>query len=71
MPISEFEYIGNTIRQRRETLGLTQEYLAELAGVGVRTVRDLEQGKGKSLTILVKVAQTLGMTIHLDIKSVQ
>lgn len=33
------------IQKRREEEGLTQKQLAELAGVGLRFVRDLEQGK--------------------------
>lgn len=33
------------VKQRRKQLGLTQQDLAERAGVGLRFVRDLEQGK--------------------------
>ena len=33
------------IKQKRKELGLTQEDLAFNAGVGLRFVRDLEQGK--------------------------
>jgi y4mF family transcriptional regulator len=39
MKISEF------IKAKRKNLGLTQIVLAEKAGVGLRFVRDLEQGK--------------------------
>ena len=39
MKISEF------IKAKRKNLGLTQIILAEKAGVGLRFVRDLEQGK--------------------------
>lgn len=39
MKISEF------IKTKRKNLGLTQIILAEKAGVGLRFVRDLEQGK--------------------------
>ena len=35
------------IQKRRKEEGLTQKQLAELAGVGLRFVRDLEQGKGR------------------------
>lgn len=34
------------IQQRRKEEGFTQRQLAELAGVGLRFIRDLEQGKG-------------------------
>ena len=33
------------VKNRRKALGLTQEDLAKKAGVGLRFVRDLEQGK--------------------------
>ncbi|MBI4212487.1 MAG: helix-turn-helix transcriptional regulator [Deltaproteobacteria bacterium] len=33
------------IRQRRKEEGMTQQQLALLAGVGLRFVRDVEQGK--------------------------
>lgn len=33
------------IQKRRKEEGLTQKQLAEIAGVGLRFVRDLEQGK--------------------------
>lgn len=33
------------VKQRRKQLGLTQLDLAERAGVGLRFIRDLEQGK--------------------------
>lgn len=47
----------NFVKRRREQLGLTQQELALRAGVGLRFVRDLEQGK-QSLR-LDKVNQVL------------
>ena len=49
--------LSNFVRIRRKNLGLTQVDLAEHAGVGLRFVRDLEQGK-QSLR-LDKVNQVL------------
>ncbi len=37
--------IGSYVRQRRKANGLSQTQLAELAGVGVRFISDLENGK--------------------------
>ncbi|MFA7175092.1 MAG: helix-turn-helix transcriptional regulator [Kiritimatiellia bacterium] len=45
------------IKERRKTLGLTQHDLADRAGVGLRFIRELEQGK-QSLR-LDKVNQVL------------
>ena len=70
MPISELATIGQVIRQRRENLGLTQEYLADVSGVGLRTIREIERGNGKSLILLIKVADTLGLSLQLKIKEI-
>jgi transcriptional regulator with XRE-family HTH domain len=34
-----------TIKERRESLQVTQEQLAELSGVGLRTLKQFESGK--------------------------
>ena len=38
-------YLSNFVKDNRNRLGLKQEELAEKAGVGLRFMRDLEQGK--------------------------
>lgn len=50
------------IKERRRSLGLTQSELADRAGVGLRFVRELEQGK-PSLR-LDKVNQVLALFGH-------
>ena len=50
------------VKTRREQLGLTQQKLADRAGVGLRFIRDLEQGK-QSLR-LDKVNQVLVLFGH-------
>lgn len=37
--------LSQFVKERRKLLGMTQEDLAFKAGVGLRFVRDLEQGK--------------------------
>ena len=39
------EKLSQFVKERRKRLGLTQEDLSFKAGVGLRFVRDLEQGK--------------------------
>lgn len=51
--------IANYVKENRKKLGLTQEEFAMRAGLGLRFVRDLEQGK-KTL-LLDKVNQALAM----------
>ncbi|MCF0049281.1 helix-turn-helix transcriptional regulator [Dyadobacter sp. LJ53] len=47
------------LKERRKAVGLTQEELAAKAGVGLRFVRDLEQGK--QTLRLDKVNQVLSL----------
>lgn len=54
--------LSQFVKQRRKKLGLTQEDLSFKAGVGLRFVRDLEQGK-ESLMIN-KVNQVLSLFGH-------
>ncbi len=64
-----FIEIIKTIKERREVLQVTQETLAELSGVGLRTLKQLESGKGNpTLLTLQKVADVLGMEVCLKLK---
>ena len=45
MPTGRNNYISNFVKYNRSKLRMTQEELAEKAGVGLRFVRELEQGK--------------------------
>lgn len=61
----------NAIKKRRTVLQVTQEDLAELSGVGLRTVKQFERGKGNpTLQTLQKLADVLGMEICLKLKNV-
>lgn len=51
--------IGNYIKEERKKAGLTQEEFAMRAGLGLRFVRELEQGK--ETVRLDKVNQALAM----------
>ena len=51
------------VKNRRKQLGMTQVDLAERAGVGLRFVRDLEQGK--QTLRLDKVNQVLALFGHV------
>lgn len=51
--------IGRYIKQQRKQAGLTQEEFAMRSGLGLRFVRELEQGK--ETVRMDKVNQALGM----------
>lgn len=58
-----------TLKTRRELLGVTQEHLAELSSVGLRTLKELESGKSNpTFETLTKLAEVLGMELKLEVK---
>lgn len=57
--ISDMSRIGNYIKEERKKAGLTQEEFALRSGLGLRFVRELEQGK--ETVRLDKVNQALAM----------
>ena len=56
--------LSQELRVRREQLGVTQEYLAGLSGVGLRTIKSFESGKANPrLETLTKLSEVLGMEL--------
>lgn len=67
-----FTELIKTVKERREALQVTQEQLAELSGVGLRTLKQFESGKGNpTLSTLQKLSGVLGMEVCLRIKNVK
>lgn len=61
--------IEKVLKERRESLRVTQETLAEISGVGLRTLKQFESGKGNpTLLTLKKITDAMGMDICLKIK---
>ena len=57
------------LKDRREQLGVTQEQLSELATVSLRTVKELDSGKGNpTVSTLIKLADVLGMELKLEVR---
>ncbi len=64
------EDLIKTVKDRRESLRVTQETLAELSGVGLRTLKQFESGKGNpTLMTLHKLADVLGLELNLKLKN--
>ncbi|MGI5913734.1 MAG: helix-turn-helix transcriptional regulator [Bacteroidales bacterium] len=65
-----FENLINTIKERREDLKVNQENLAKLSGVGLRTLKQFESGKGNpTLRTIQKIAEVLGLELCLKVKT--
>ncbi|MEY4204742.1 MAG: hypothetical protein RL013_2446 [Bacteroidota bacterium] len=61
--------IINMVKVRRDQLNISQETLAEIAGVGLRTLKQIERGKGNpTLSTLFKIADVLGMEFKLEVR---
>jgi transcriptional regulator with XRE-family HTH domain len=61
--------IGETIRKRRQLLGLLQPQLADISGINRRTIQLVEAGKANpTIETLVKIADPLGLTFKLLLK---
>lgn len=53
---------SSTVKDRRTRLKITQSDLAEMSGVSLATVKDIERGKGNpSLQTVEKILAVLGL----------
>ena len=60
----DFRAIGMKIRERRKTMGFTQEYIANLLDVNPSHISNIECGRANpSLTALVKIANILRCSV--------
>jgi transcriptional regulator with XRE-family HTH domain len=65
------EELVKIIKERRDTLHVTQESLAQLSGVGLRTLKQFERGKGNpTLKTISKIGDILGLEVSLKLKNV-
>ena len=66
--MNKFE-IGEIINERRKFLKITQKELSEISGLGLRSLIDIESGKGNpTIDQLQKVFSALGLTILVKVK---
>ena len=61
--------LKEVMKSRRKLLAISQLDLAEMAGVGLATVKDIERGKGNpSLATVKKIIEVLGMEIEYKVR---
>lgn len=64
-----FKQLVDKIKERRDELQVTQETLAEISDVGLRTLKQFESGKGNpTLLTVTKLVESLGMELSLQVK---
>lgn len=61
--------LKDIMKERREILSLTQQDLAEMAQVGLATIKDIERDKGNpALNTVKKILDVLGIEIEYRIR---
>lgn len=60
--------LGNSIRERRKFLKITQEDLADISEISERTLRSIEKGEANpEFDSLLKICQVLGLSIDINV----
>ena len=68
--IMDTKEIGTIIKERRKHLGVNQQTLADLAGVGLNTLVAIERGEGNpQLSTLLTILDTLGLQVDIHLKT--
>lgn len=61
--------LRDLMKNRRKVLSLSQQDLAEMAQIGIATVKDIERGKGNpSLSTIMKILDVLGIEIEYRVR---
>jgi len=64
--ISSAEALGAVMRARRQADGLTQSEIAASTGMSKFNIRRLENGRDNKITMLLRWARSMGVSIVLD-----
>lgn len=65
------EKIGNIIREKRRSLGLSMEKVAQRTNMTYKTVLTIEQGKTATMTKLFAILDVLGLEFIIKDKEVE
>ncbi|MEY5052364.1 MAG: hypothetical protein RIS78_917 [Bacteroidota bacterium] len=65
-----FTPLNHFIKARRDALQISQQTLADLSGVGLRTLKQFESGNGNpTIKTITQIAEVLGLELCLQVKS--
>lgn len=66
MPKDNLKFLGERVREARKVCDLTQQELADQAGLSIKTVQDIEAGKkNTSYETVLSLAKRLGVTPNM------
>ena len=64
--------LREVMKSRRKILGISQADLAEMSGVSLPTVKDLERGLGNpSLSTVSRILEVLGMEVKFQMREIR
>lgn len=62
--------VRDVIKKRRKELDISQLDLAEMSGISLATVKNIERGKGNpSYETILRIMEVLGIEISFSIRS--
>jgi y4mF family transcriptional regulator len=62
------EDLGEIIKRRRKFLGITQKALSEIVSIGLRSLVDIESGKGNpTIETLLRIFEALGLNMEVKV----
>jgi len=63
--------LKEVIKERRSVLNITQIDLAEMSGVSLATIKDIERGVGNpSMKTVMRILEVLGMEMDFHIRNI-
>ena len=69
--IMNFEAISKYLVERRKTLKISQRELAELSGISLHSLSNIESGKGNpTFDILYRLSEILGLKITIGVERI-
>lgn len=62
--------VQNVVKARRKELGISQVDLAEMSGLSLATIKNIERGEGNpSYETISRILEVLGMEISFRVRS--
>lgn len=64
--------IRDVVKERRRVMGISQQDLAEMAGISLATVKDIERGVANpSMKTVARILEVLGLEMEFRIRRIE